>query len=121
MRIVPVVLIAALTLTAGCSTVPLPDGSKVSRLPEPSTPPTMSVEERKRYDEVDKQALREQQAVRSAEQRADFEARRRVDPSWNFYYGYGWPYWGWGWYGPGRWYPRAYWGPRWGFDIYIGP
>jgi hypothetical protein len=121
MRLLPAVTLAASLLIVGCSTVPLPDGSKVARLPEPAVPAVLSAEERKRYDEIDKQVLREQQTVRESEQRAQAEVRRHVHPHWNIYYGYGWPYWGWGWYGPGRWHPRAHWGPRWGVDLYVWP
>lgn len=124
MRLIATTLFVVTAALGGCATAPLPDGGKISRLPEPGTPLAMSLEERKRYDEVDKQVLHEQQAARAAEQKleeqARIDARRHVVPYWGIYYGHGWPVWG-GYYGPGRWHPHAHWRPRWGVDLYIGP
>lgn len=123
MRTTPTALMIAMLMLAGCVAVPLPDGSKVSRLPEASVPaPVLTAEERQRYDDVDRQALREQQAARESERRAqEFEARRRAAPPYpDYYYGYGWPHigWGLGWYWTGR---HWAWRPRWGIGIHIGP
>ena len=125
MRLILAATTIALALT-GCIVVPLPDGSKVSRLPEVSAPapaPVLTPEERARYDEVDRQAQREQQAARDAERRAqEAEAHRRAapPPPDYYYYGYGWPYFGWSlnWHWSGR-----HWGrhPRWGLGIHIWP
>lgn len=123
MRLMLAATTIALALT-GCIVVPLPDGSKVSRLPETPIPaPILTAEERARYDEVDRQAQREQQAAREAERRAqEAEAARRAapPPPDYYYYGYGWPYFGWGlhWHWTGR-----HWGrhPRWGLGVNIWP
>ena len=136
-RIQTIAVLAATLVLAACATTPLPDGSKVARLPEgaaqgvptgaPATAPTqpvppMTAEERQRYDEVDRQVLREQQAARESEQRArEAEARRRaVPPPDIYYYGYAWPHVGWGvdWYWTGR---RWGWRPRWGVGVHIWP
>lgn len=125
MRLTSLALISGLTL-AGCVVVPLPDGSQVSRLPEAYAPaPVLSADERRRYDELDRQAQRDQQAARESEQRSqEAEARRRAAPPYplypDYYYGYGWPHIGWslGWFWTGR---HWAWRPRWGVGIHIGP
>ncbi len=122
MKITPVLLTALMLALAGCSTVPLPDGSKVSRLPETDAPaPVLTAEERQRYNEVDRQVLREQQAARESERRVrEAEAHRRAAPPEYYMYGYGWPHVGWGlnWYWTGH---RWAWRPHWGVGIHIWP
>lgn len=126
--------VAAALGLAACATTPLPDGSKVSRLPEgavsappapamaPTAAPAMTLEERRRYDEIDRQVLREQDAARQSEQRAaEAQAQRRaVLPPEVYTYGYTWPYVGLGadWYWTGR---RWGWRPRWGVGVHIWP
>ncbi|RQS53665.1 hypothetical protein DIE16_19620 [Burkholderia sp. Bp9090] len=99
--------VAAGTLAlAGCAVQP-PTSTILSRLPEPGAsggrPPALSSAERKRYDEIDRQVLREQNDAMAAEAAAR---------AWSYYspppvtvYG--------GYYGGG-------WGNRWGTGIGYG-
>ncbi|MGN7983174.1 hypothetical protein [Burkholderia sp. 22313] len=99
--------VAAGTLAlAGCAAPP-PSSTILSRLPEPGAsggqPHTLSGAERKRYDEIDRQVLRDQNDAMAAEAAAR---------AWSYYapppvtvYG--------GYYGGG-------WGNRWGTGIGYG-
>jgi hypothetical protein len=98
--------VAALLLTA-CATTPLPDGSRIQRLAEPSAPAPLTAEEATRLSELNAQILREQNAARVREER--FETLRQVGPQ-----PYVWPYFdgGWAWTGHGW-----HWRPRWGLGF----
>jgi len=70
-RILVLTSVAAGTLAlAGCAVQP-PSSTILSRLPEPGAsggqPPALSSAERKRYDEIDRQVLREQNDAMAAE------------------------------------------------------
>ncbi|WP_414442499.1 hypothetical protein [Burkholderia sp. 22PA0106] len=103
--------VLAATLLAGCAVAPpstvlsrLPDGQPGAAAAQarPLTPA-----EKQRYDAIDKQVLREQDEVMSAEAaaRAAYYAPAPVTVYGGYYggwnngwgYGYGYPGWGWGW------------------------
>ncbi|ABO55186.1 hypothetical protein QZM46_28640 [Burkholderia vietnamiensis] len=99
--------IAAGTLAlAGCAVQP-PSSTILSRLPEPGAaggqPPTLSSAERKRYDEIDRQAMREQHEAMAAEAAARAWANYTPPPV-NFYGGYS----------------SGGWGNRWGTGVTYG-
>ncbi|KVE33868.1 hypothetical protein [Burkholderia sp. TSV86] len=82
-------LLAAASLTA-C--VAPPSTTVLSRLPERTgATPTLTPEERKRYDEIDKQVMREQNAAIAAQEAA--RAISYYTPPVTYYGGY---YGGWG-------------------------
>ncbi|MBN3569992.1 MULTISPECIES: hypothetical protein [Burkholderia] len=96
---------------AGCA-MPPPTSTILSRLPEPGAsggqPPVLSSAERKRYDEIDQQVLREQNSAMAAEAAARAWAYYSPPPVtvYGGYYGgwgnrwgtgvsYGYPGWWW--------------------------
>jgi hypothetical protein len=108
---------AATALIAGCAT-PLPDGSKIDRLPDAALaqPPALSAQEKKRLEQQNAQILAEQDAAREREDRIE-AARRAYPPAyWSLHYGHpGWyPHYGW-WSGH-DWSRR----PRWSWGVGIG-
>lgn len=62
---------AFVALLAGCATAPLPDGSKIQRLPESAAPVTLTPEEASRLAELNAQILREQNEARLYEERLE--------------------------------------------------
>ncbi|MBR8334789.1 hypothetical protein KDW69_24370 [Burkholderia ambifaria] len=98
-RILVLTSVAAGTLAlAGCAVQP-PSSTILSRLPEPAPsggqPPALSSAERKRYDEIDRQVLREQNDAMAAEAAARawaYYAPPPVTVYGGYYGGYG----GWG-------------------------
>ncbi|MCX8115092.1 MAG: hypothetical protein N3D71_08485 [Burkholderiaceae bacterium] len=95
-------------LLAGCATAPLPDGSRIERLPstEAVAPPTLTPDEARKLAQLNAQILAEQNAARAREEQ--LEAWRRANQQYYFdlHYGRVWPY--------GHWYgPRWGWRPRW--------
>ncbi|AJY13969.1 hypothetical protein K6W16_09245 [Burkholderia dolosa] len=111
-RTIVVIGVAVGTLAvAGCA-VP-PSSTILSRLPESGAsagqPPTLSAAERKRYDEIDKQVLREQNDAMAAEAAARAWAYYAPPPvtvyggyysggwgnRWGTGIGYGYPGWWW--------------------------
>jgi len=107
--------VAAGTLAlAGCA-VPPPSSTILSRLPEPGAsggqPHTLSSAERKRYDEIDRQVLRDQNDAMAAEAAARAWAYYAPPPVtvYGGYYGGGWGNrWGTG-IGYGYGYPGWWW------------
>ena len=111
-RTVVLTSVAACTLAlAGCA-MPPPTSTILSRLPEPGAsggqPPALSSAERKRYDEIDQQVLREQNSAMAAEAAARAWAYYSPPPVtvYGGYYGgwgnrwgtgvsYGYPGWWW--------------------------
>jgi hypothetical protein len=97
-------------LVAGCATRPLPDGSRIERLPAASSAPAavLSAEEQRQLTELNARILREQQAPQLHEQR--LPALRHVPSP----HGYGGPYLDGGWV----WTRHGWaWRPRWGFGL----
>ncbi|WP_175881126.1 hypothetical protein [Burkholderia sp. BCC0044] len=112
LRTIVVTSMAAGTLAlAGCA-MPPPTATILSRLPEPGAssgqPPVLSSAERKRYDEIDQQVLREQNSAMAAEAAARAWAYYSPPPVtvYGGYYGgwgnrwgtgvsYGYPGWWW--------------------------
>ncbi len=96
-------------LLAGCATTPLPDGSRIERLPstESAAPPTLTPEQARQMARQNAQILAEQNAARAREEA--LEAWRRAHRQYDFdlHYGRGWPF---GRYGYG---PHWGWRPRW--------
>ncbi len=104
-------LIAAAALS-GCVVAP-PSGQVLSRLPPdrsgaPSSVRPLTNAEKKRYDEIDKQVLSEQNEAMAADTWARYYARYYAPPV--VYGGYGGYYngWGAGYYSPGY-YPPGWW------------
>jgi hypothetical protein len=108
MRVHLFAVAALAVLSAGCATGPLPDGSKIQRLPEPAAPAALTPEEARRQTELNAQILREQNAAQAREEH--LAALRAAPP----------PYWGpspffdggWVWAGHGW-----AWRPRWGVGL----
>lgn len=104
--------LALALLAAGCATQPLPDGSKVQRLPELDRPAApLSPEDARKLAELNARILDEQNRALARDD-ARAAAREAYDHAyWSVYYGVGWPYYG---YAP-------YWGPRhrwnWSFGV----
>ncbi|WJF91184.1 hypothetical protein QS306_05990 [Paraburkholderia bonniea] len=112
-------LLGGLALLSGCVTPPGP-APIYSRLPAdqsglPDGVRPLTEQERQRYDEIDKQVLKEQNQVMAAEAAARAWARYYSPPTTNVYYGSyyggGWGGRGWGW-GTGFGYGYA---PGWGW------
>lgn len=102
-------------LLAGCATAPLPDGSRIERLPSSeAVPPQLTPEESRKLARQNAQILAEQNAARERE--AQLEAWRRANQQYylDLHYGRVWPYGGY-WHGP-----HWGWRPRWslGFGYY---
>jgi hypothetical protein len=121
-----VTLLAVAAMTAGCAT-PLPDGSRIQRLPEtavaapaavaPAAAPAvpLSAEEARALTELNARILREQDEARRREELV-LQRERDAQLYWGLGYSYGWPYgWhrgrhgGWVWLGS-SWFWRPYWG-----------
>ncbi|UVS86676.1 hypothetical protein EFP18_21305 [Burkholderia glumae] len=107
-------LLAALLVTTLAGCVVPPTSTVLSRLPEgqpgaAAAPGTaLTPEERKRYDAIDKQVMREQNQAMAADAlaRTYYYAPAPVyyggycggwNSGWGYGYGYGYPGWGWGW------------------------
>lgn len=98
-------LALALALT-GCATAPLPDGSRIQRLPADEVAakaPRLSPGEARRLTELNAQILEEQRAAREREARED--AWRRLQQQWALDLRYGDP----GWYGWHGWHRHPHW------------
>jgi hypothetical protein len=125
-RVPALALSAALTLLAvGCAT-PLPDGSRIQRLPEtspaapvttpPPAPAPLSAEESRALTELNARILREQDEARRREDALAVQRDRDAQIYWGLGLGFGWPHGGhrgrhggWVW-GGGHWFWRPYWG-----------
>ncbi|GAB4481728.1 MAG: hypothetical protein OHK0044_30400 [Burkholderiaceae bacterium] len=104
-------------LLAACATAPLPDGSRIERLPssETSAPPSLTPEQARQMAQQNAQILAEQNAARQREEQ--LEAWRRANQQYylDLHYGRVWPYGGYGWGPHWGWRPRwslgfGYWG-----------
>jgi len=93
-----------IALLAGCTTMPLPDGSKIQRLPPDAViaVPKLTPDEAQRLSQLNARILAEQDAARAREARE--EARRRAQQQWALDLNYGYPGWYWG-GRHGRWHP----------------
>ncbi|MFN3564435.1 MAG: hypothetical protein ACK4V1_00415, partial [Burkholderiaceae bacterium] len=60
-------------LLAGCATAPLPDGSRIERLPSPeaAAAPTLTQDEARRLAQLNAQILAEQNAARAREEQIE--------------------------------------------------
>ncbi|MEW5879314.1 MAG: hypothetical protein AB1761_02600 [Pseudomonadota bacterium] len=96
-------------LLAGCATSPLPDGSRIERLPSPeaAAPPTLTPDEARKLAQLNAQILAEQNAARAREEQLDAWRRANQQYQLDLHYGRVWPY---GAYGYG---PHWGWRPRW--------
>lgn len=96
-------------LLAGCATSPLPDGSRIERLPSPeaAAPPTLTPDEARKLAQLNAQILAEQNAARAREEQLDAWRRANQQYHLDLHYGRVWPY---GAYGYG---PHWGWRPRW--------
>ncbi|MGI4855916.1 MAG: hypothetical protein ACRYHA_03120 [Janthinobacterium lividum] len=131
-------IVAAVALTA-CAQPPIaPDGTILSRLPPgapgaaapvATTPPPDADEQARRYNQIDRQALKDSEsAIRADETARALAAQSSVSLGYG-YGGYGWggpayygPGWYGGWYG-GGWYGRGGYGRGWGgprSGVFIG-
>lgn len=90
---------------AGCATTPLPDGSRIERLPatEVAVPPQLTPEQARELARLNAQILAEQNAAREREERLEAwrRASRRCELDLHYWrvwpygtFGYG-PHWGW--------------------------
>ena len=111
-----VAAVTAVTFTSGCTMDPRGPSPIYSRLPaDPSglvtKAPTLTPDERARYDAIDRQVLAEQDQAMAAEAAAQAWSRAYAPPvtvfggyssggwgsGWGTGIGYGYPGWGWGW------------------------
>lgn len=102
---------AAVSLGGCMTTYPPTPRTVLSQLPEQrnAAAPTLSPEEKKRYDEIDKRVLREQDEAMRAEAAARAWPYYSYAPVYGSYYSGGW---GHGWSAGGAWgYPAYY--PGW--------
>lgn len=104
------IVLAAAAAAGGCATTPLPDGSKIDRLPGNDTPLTLSPDEARALTELNAHLLKEQEAARVIE----YEMWRSGaplfwGPAWGAY-----PYFdaAWAWNGH-----NWVWRPRWGLGF----
>ena len=100
----------AVALVAGCAT-PLPDGSRIQRLPDAAAAPApLSADEARALTELNARILAQQDEARRRD--AELAALRQREPEvyWGLDFGYGWPYrrhHGWFWTGA-RWIWRPF-------------
>lgn len=113
----PIALLSGVLL-AGCATTPLPDGSRIQRLPESTAAaPVLDEQQTRALTELNARILAEQNQARQREEA--LAARPWRDPPpiyWGMHYSRGWGHaWdGWAWTGS-----RWAWRPRWGVDVWV--
>lgn len=117
----PLIATAAIALLAGCATAPLPDGSRIQRLPESAAAPApvLSEQQTRELTEMNARILAEQNQARQREEALAARAAREPPPVYwglNFGWSPGWRH-GWdGWVWTGS---RWAWRPRWGVDVWV--
>jgi hypothetical protein len=107
----------AAALLAGCATMPLPDGSRIERLPPSEAAglsPTLTPDQSRELAQQNAQILAEQNAARSRDEQLEAWRRANQQLYLDLHYGRAWRYYD-HWYGP-----RWGWRPRWslGFGYY---